>query len=157
MKRVAATLGILLMVAFFAAPVFGYRGDRWGGWSGGFGSCGRGGGGYGNVPQNQGDELYELEQKFYDSTAKIRDEIWNKNRELEGLLNSASPDPKRIRGIQKEINDLKAKLDQKRLDFDLKARKLAPRDRYGRGFSGGYGRHMGGRRGDYGHGPGRWY
>jgi hypothetical protein len=32
MRRVATTLGILLIVAYFAAPVFGYRGDCWGGW-----------------------------------------------------------------------------------------------------------------------------
>jgi len=157
MKRVAATLGILLMVAFFAAPVFGYRGDRWGGWSRGPGNCGQGGGWYGNAPLNQSDEFYKLEQKFYDDTAKIRDEIWNKNRELDVLMNSSNPDPKRIKGVQKEINDLRAKLDQERLDFDLEARKIAPRDSYGRGFSRGYGRHMGGRHGAYGQGFGRWY
>jgi hypothetical protein len=32
MKRVAATVGIVLLVTFLAAPVFGYRGDRCGDW-----------------------------------------------------------------------------------------------------------------------------
>ena len=70
MKRVAATLGILLMVAFFAAPVFGCRGDRSGGWSRGPGNCGQGGGWYGNAPQNQSDELYDLEQNSTTTLSK---------------------------------------------------------------------------------------
>jgi len=156
MKRVAAILGILLMVTFLAAPVFGYRGDRWGGWSRGPGSCGQGGGWYGNLPQNQSDELYRLEQKFHNSTAKIRDEIWAKNQELDDLMKSSKPNPKRIKGIQKEINDLGAKLDQQRLDFDLEARKFSPRDSYGRGFSRGSGGHWGYHGGGRMHGPGRW-
>jgi hypothetical protein len=40
MKKLATTLGILILVAVLAAPVFAYRGG-WGGWSGGPGSCGQ--------------------------------------------------------------------------------------------------------------------
>jgi len=156
MKKLATTLGILILMAVLAAPVFAYRGG-WGGWSRGPGSCGQGGGRYGNVPQNQSDELNELEQKFYKSTAKIRDEIWNKNQELEVLMNSSNPDLKRIKGIQKEINHLRAKLDQERLDFDLESSKIAPRGTYGRGSSGVYGWQRGYHGGDRMHGPGRWY
>jgi zinc resistance-associated protein len=108
------------------------------------------------MTESQNAELSRLERKFYNDSAKIRDEIRNKNQELDVLMNGSNPDPKRIRGIQKEINDLRAKLDQQRLDFNLEARKIAPRGNFSRGSSRGYGWHRGYHGGGRMHGHGRW-
>lgn len=155
MKRVAATVGILLLVALLAAPVFGYRGGPSGGWSRGSGYCGQGGGWYGSQPLNRSDQLERLEEKFYNNTANLRDRIWSKSEELDNLMNSPNSDPKKITALQKEISELRAKLDEEKVNFELEARKIAPKSGYSRGYSRGYGRHMGpqsGSYGGYGHG-----
>jgi len=55
------------------------------------------------------------------------------------------PDREKVKALQKELSDLRAKIDEKRLNYELEARKIIPDDqragRYGRGY---YGRHMGG-------------
>ena len=150
MKKLATTLGILLLIGVLAAPVFAYRGS-WGRWSGGPGSCWQDSEPYGNLTESQNAELDRLEQKFSNDTAKLRDEIWAKSEELNTLLNEGEPDVKKVRALQKEITDLHAEMDRQRIDFELKARKITPNSGYARGYSRGYGRHMMG----YGSGYGR--
>ncbi|NIQ91245.1 MAG: Spy/CpxP family protein refolding chaperone [Deltaproteobacteria bacterium] len=148
MKKVLTTLGILVLVGFLAAPVFAHRyggGKNYGG--PGSGPCWYEGG---NLTDDQRAELEKLHQQYVDDTAKLREEIWNKSAELDTLLNSSNPDPKKAKGLQREISDLKTKMSDKRLDFELKARKIAPNARSGRGYGKGYGR-------GYGHGHGGGY
>ena len=154
MKKVIAIMGILLLVAFLAAPVLANRGG-WGGWSRGAGYCGQVGG-YSSLPENQSSELARLEQKFYNDTAKIRDQIWSKSEELNTLLNNADPDLDRAKALQKEITDLRAKLDRMTIDYELQARKVATDTGYGRGYSRGYGWNRGGHRGMFGRGGHHW-
>jgi Spy/CpxP family protein refolding chaperone len=157
MRKLATTLGILLLVGVLAAPVFAYRGG-WGGWSPGPGACWQDNGSYGNLTESQNAKLDRLEQKFSNDTAKLRDEIWAKSEELNTVLNAADPDVKEVKALQKEISGLRAEMDRQRIDFELKARKIVPnRSSYARGYSRGYGRHMMGYGGGYGHGPHHWY
>ena len=156
MKKLAATLGILFLVGVLAAPVLAQRG-RWGGWSPGPGSCWLDRGSYDNLTEDQNAELDRLEQKFSNDTAKLRDEVWAKSEELNTLLSADSPDVKKVRALQKEITSLRAEMDQQRIDFELKARKIVPKSGYARGYSRGYGRHMMGYGRGYGHGPRHWY
>jgi zinc resistance-associated protein len=110
----------------------------------------------------QRTQLDNLHKKFYDETAQLRNEMWTKSRDLSALLNSPNPDADKARALQKEITGLKAQLAEKRLDFELEERKIAPDARYGsgygrgsgRGYGKGYGHHMGGyghHMGGYGH------
>ena len=155
MKKVLMTLGILFMVGILAAPVFAHR---WGGdknYGGhGYGPCWVEGG---DLTESQQVELDKLNEKFVNDTAKLREDIWNKSAELDTLLESSNPDATKVRTLQKEISDLKAKMADKRVDFELQARKIAPNARFGRGegrgYSQGYGRGygMGRHHGPYGH------
>ncbi len=144
MKKLLGTLGILVLAGVLAAPVFAHR---WGGRSTGFGYRWDDGGRYTNLTESQHAELDNLEQKFFDDTAKLRDEIWAKSAELNAALNSADPDAKKVRTLQKEISALKAKMGEERVNFELEARKIAPSSGYGRGYGRGYGWHMMGQRG----------
>jgi zinc resistance-associated protein len=155
MKRLIALLGILVLVGAIAVPVLAH-GPGWGrgphmGWGGGpgYGKCEDYGPGAANLTDEQQTQLDSLNKKFYDETAQIRNEMWTKSRELSALLNSPNPDADKARALQKEITGLKAQLAEKRLNFELEERKIAPGARYGygRGYGGGYGHHMGG----YGH------
>ena len=145
MRKVLTTLGILVLVGFLTAPVFAHRyggGKNYGG--PGAGPCWFEGE---DLTDNQKAELDKLHQQFVDDTAKMREEIWNKSAELDTALNAADPDAKKAKGLQREISDLKAKMSDKRVEFELQARKIAPNAHSGRGYSKGYGR-------GYGHGYG---
>jgi Spy/CpxP family protein refolding chaperone len=136
-----------------AYPVFA-RGPGWGFGGPGYGpgpdQCeqyGRGCGnpGYANLTEEQEKSLSALNRKFFDETASMRSEIWQKSDELEDMVGSATPDAEKATALQKEISDLKAKMAEKRLSYDLEARKIAPEAqerRYGKGYGRGYGRSM---------------
>jgi zinc resistance-associated protein len=165
MKRLIAIIGILVLVGAIAVPVLAH-GPGWGrgqhmGWGGGpgQGSCGDYGPGAGNLTEEQRTQLDTLNKKFHDETAQLRNEMWTKSRELSAILNSPNPDADKARALQKEITGLRSQLAEKRLDFELEERKVAPDARFGsgygrgsgKGYGRGYGHHMGG------HGPGMGY
>ncbi|MBN1848910.1 MAG: periplasmic heavy metal sensor [Deltaproteobacteria bacterium] len=90
-----------------------------------------------NLTDEQRTQLDQLHKKFYDETVQIRNELGSKSLELNNLLRSSNPDATKVKALQKEISDLRAKLDEKRVDFDLEARKIVPE---GYDFGMGYGR-----------------
>lgn len=157
MKKLAMILGIVLLVGVMAVPVlargpgWGKGGQRMSSWGGDPGFCWQNGRGYDNLTEEQRTQLDKLHQKFYDETAQLRTEIWAKRAELGILLNTSNPDVEKAKALQKEISDLRGKMAQERIAFQLEARKINPDLRFGGGFGRGYGRHMGG------YGPGMGY
>jgi zinc resistance-associated protein len=132
-------IGVILLAAIVAYPVFAHR-DGWG-WGHGYHMRGYGGQqpgyymhydrGYGNLTEGQIAKLQELDRKFYTENEKIRNDIWAKSTELNTLLNAQDPDVKKAKALQSEINDLRDKLSQNRLEYELEAQKIAPDIRYG--------------------------
>ena len=88
-------------------------------------------------------QLDEQRQSFFESTATLRQNIYQKDLELRGELSKETPDTDLARGLQKELSKLEAELEQKRLDHMIAMRKISPdvgRGGYGRGARGpGYG------------------
>jgi Spy/CpxP family protein refolding chaperone len=150
--------GPMMGYGYGGGPMMGY-----GGYAGGPGSCWNYGRGYGNpgdgnLTEEQQKQLDDLNHKFFDETASLRNEIWQKTNELNVLLDSPNPDNEKAKALQKELSDLKAKMAEKRLTYDLEARKIAPDTRYARRWGGygyghmmGWGPHMGG------YGPGGYW
>ena len=148
MKRLAVILGSVMLVGAIAYPVFawgpgmgrgqGISGNR----SGGPGSCWRYDRGYSNLTQEQQSALGQLNEKYFNETEPLRNEIRAKSDEMNTLLNAPEPDAEKAKALQKEIIDLRGKMAEKRLDFRLEARKINPDARFGRGYGKGYGRHM---------------
>jgi zinc resistance-associated protein len=162
MKKLLALVGILVLVGAIAVPVLAHgpgwgRGHQMGGSGRGAGPgyCGEYGPGYGNLGEEQRTQLDTLNKKFHDETAQVRNDLWNKRGELNALLNSPNPDTEKAKALQKEISDLRANLAEKRLDFELEERKVAPEGSYGRGYGKGYGMGYGHHMGGYG--PGKGY
>jgi zinc resistance-associated protein len=165
MKKLITIIGILVLVSLMVAPVFAHRCGGSGYHAGsGPGACWQDRGAHSNLTEVQRAELVKLEQKYFNDSAKMRDEIWTKSGELDNLLNAAEPDANKARTLQREISDLKAKMAENRLNFQLEARKIAPNIRAGHGPRMGYGRGHGwdhhhgahahqGPQGGYGHGP----
>ena len=158
MKKLLIVLGGVVLVASLAVPLLangpgwspghhmrGYRGsDR--------GSCWGYDRSHRDLSGEQRIALEELDKKFYEETSKLKNEIRAKSAELNSLFNSTDPDPEKLRAFQRELSELRAKMDDRRLSYELEARKILPESR----FSGGYGRDY------YGHhmrgfGPGMSY
>lgn len=151
MKKLTTIIGILVLAGAVAVPVMAW-GPHWGG---GHHMMGYSGSGpeygretYGNLTSEQQGKLDALDRKFYDETRELRNQIWDKSSELDSALNSPAPDLDKAKALQKEISELRARLDEKRLTYELEARKIVPDQRLGNG--GWYGHHMG----PYGHGMG---
>ena len=154
MKRLLAVLGSIVLIAALAMPLFAH-GPGWarghhmmGYWGSGPGHCGRYERGSENLTKEQRSQLEEFDRKFYNETAKLRNEILAKSSELNSILNGANPDPEKAKALQKELSDLRTKMDEKRLTYELEARKNIPESRFKGTHGRGYGRHMGG----FGHG-----
>ncbi|MEW6670260.1 MAG: periplasmic heavy metal sensor [Thermodesulfobacteriota bacterium] len=162
MKKLTTILGITLLSGLLIVPVISWaRGWGWGGghmmgyWGRGPGDYDRDDRGYAStLTREQQDRLTDLDRKFYDETRELRDKLWSKSAELNAALAEASPDTAKVTGLQKEVSDLRAKLDEKMVTYEIEARKIAPDNRFSGGY--GYGRHMMGGygRGGYGMGPG---
>jgi len=148
MKKLITITGILVLTAVIAYPVFAW-GPKWGGMHRGMGYGGHGPGycwqgsrAYGNLTSEQQAKLNELSQNFYNETAKFRSELWAKRGQMKALLNSQNPDEKELKELQAQINELSNQLSQKRLDFELQVRKIAPNTPGPYGGP-GYGMHRG--------------
>jgi zinc resistance-associated protein len=156
MKRLAIIFGLVLLAGAMAVPVFawgpggGWRHRMMGYWEGDPGYVG----GYETLATEQRNQLEVLNQKFYDETADLRNQLWSKSSELDSILNSAHPDLEKAKALQKETGELQAKLDERELNYELEARKIAPQEQRGEDYAGGYGYHMGGFGPGMGYGPG---
>ena len=144
MKRLFVLLGSVLLVSSLAVPLlahgpgFGPGRHMMGSWGTDSGYCGQHERRYGNVTEEQRGKLQELDKKFYNETATLRNEIMAMSDELNTLLNSADPDPEKAKMLQKSLSEVRAKMDQKRLAYKLETRTIIPefrsRHRYGWGY-----------------------
>ena len=157
-KKLIGVVGIALLSALLIVPVavwaFGWgRGGKHmtGYWGAGAGNYGQYNNGYTTPNSKQGQQLGGLNQKFFNETELLRDKLWSKSNELNTLLSETNPDAAKVAGLQKDISDLRAKLDEKAINHETEARKIAPDNWFGNGY--GSGSMMGG----YGMGYGMGY
>ncbi len=105
--------------------------------------------GYGTITPEQRTQLDQLDRRFYDETADLRKDLWNKSTEFNTVLSTTDPDPEKVKALNKEINDLRGKLNEKSLNHQLEARKVTSDSQLGGGYGGsrmmGYGAGMMGR------------
>ncbi len=159
-NKVTKIIGIGFLVAAVAVPAVvlaqGWRGGPMmgnQGWRGGQMMANRGMGpgtmmsydrGYGTITPEQRTQLDQLDRRFYDETADLRKDLWNKSFELNTILNGSDPDIEKVKALNKEVNDLRTKLNEKSLTHELEARKITPDSRFAGGYGRSYGYHMGG-------------
>lgn len=156
----AVTVLAMVGIVGFAAPSFA----DWGRGGGGGNCWGRGSGwdqrGYGpsgcqdDLSDEQISRLDKERQAFFEGTRDLRDNLYQKELELRSELAKQDPDAQKAAGLQAEISDLRAQLDQKRVDHRIKMQKENPEFFADRGYGRG-GRGMG--RGFYGQGMGRGF
>ncbi len=131
MNSIKKITGMTLIIIAMAIPAFA--------WGPGFGM------GYGSGPcfdcgnccnrltAEEQDKLDDLYNAFEDKTKEARNEIIKKQIDLNAVLESDEPDLKKAKAIQKEINDLQAKISDAHLEFIIEAKKINPDMGFGRG------------------------
>ncbi|UCD80953.1 MAG: periplasmic heavy metal sensor [Desulfobacterales bacterium] len=144
-----------LITVITAIALVGFGTFAYAHWNGGYGHQGWMHGGYGmhqgyygmhqGYYGNQGygyrgdlneDQIKSLEKEqaeFMKSTEMIRQDLYSKQLALESELAKSDPDTANATALQKEISELQAQLDQKRIDHMIKVRKISPEA--GRGFA----------------------
>lgn len=143
MRQLTFILSIVLMMGLITIPVMAWgphgswRGHHMMGyWGGDTAST--------NVTTEQRAKLDSLEQKFLADTKDLRSQLWTKSSDLGAVLSSTDPDIKKAKTLRSEITTLRAKLDEKRFDYDLAVRNVLPEGE----------RYYSSRRGPYTHGMG---
>ena len=161
MNNFAKTVTILAI-----AGIVGFAATSYAGWGrGGGGNCRGQGSGWGqsridpsdyqgNLSDEQISRLDTERRAFFEETRDLREDLHQKEIELRSELAKADPDAQKAAGLQAEVSNLTAQLDQKRIDHRIRMKKENPEFFAGRGY-GKAGRGMG--RGSYGPGMGRGF
>ncbi|PIE63197.1 MAG: hypothetical protein CSA25_01700 [Desulfobacter postgatei] len=122
MKKSLISLTALLMVGFMAASAFAWgHGDKK---QGGCSEQDRGI--YKDLTDDQKSQLRELHQQWVDESYEARAAMMTKHQELRMLMETSNPARSDIQALSDEIFELKKELADKRIDFALKAKKIAP-------------------------------
>jgi len=156
MKNTTLTKGIVILAAI---ATVGLVATAYAGWGDGYGHRGRGwnhmgwggpgyGGDYPDLTDEQRQAIEQERRAFLKETDDLRQNLYTKELELRSELAKADADAQKAAAIQKDISNLEAELDQKRLDHVVTMKKVNPDA--GRGYMMG-GRGRGGR---MGYGPG---
>ena len=145
------------VMIFSILAVFGFSTIAFADWGRGYGHrMGRGmmepgwqGGGsyYGNLSADEIARLDQQRAEFFKATESMRQQLYEKELALQSELAKDNPDTSKASRLQNEISKLQGDLDQKRLEFEIQARKSAPNYNRGWGRSGpmmGYGYRGGG-------------
>ena len=160
MKKIISISAMVLLIAVIAAPALAH-GPGWGSGKGhhmmdNYGMSPGNDRQYGPDPGSLTDEqrgkLEQLDREFYSELVNLRNQLWAKLGELDLLITKTDPDLEKAKAIQREISDIRTKIDEKHLKYALEVRKILPDDLYGRGNGLGYGHHMGGYDHRMGHG-----
>ena len=134
---------IVATVSLVGVGATAFAGRGKGGWDRGPGS------GRGWMMEELTDEqvkaLEEERKAFWKESESIRQNLRVKKLELRAEMARENPDEKKALALQKEISLMKADMDQKRIEHQLKMQKISPYA--GRGY-------MTGRGGGSGYGPG---
>ena len=117
----------------------GYGGHMMG-WDSDDGSYRHGHGAWGNLSEDDAAKLIASQEKLYNDTRELRNQIDEKALALRNEMDKANPDHNKVFELQKEVSSLRGEFDQKALDHQLEVRKLLPDDYRGGGYgyNGGY-------------------
>ena len=113
-------------------------------WGPRFGPGFGGGPPFANLTAEQSSQIQALREAYLKEIAPLQQEMLAKGTELRSLWSTPNADPATVVTMQKEIFDLRAKLQEKANSFRLEVQKLVPADQSvgpGTGFGppGGFG------------------
>ena len=72
--------------------------------------------------------------EFFKATEGLRRQLYEKEVALQAELTKENPDNEKASQLQSEISKLRSDLDQKGLEFEIQAKKIAPNFNRGMGY-----------------------
>jgi zinc resistance-associated protein len=102
----------------------------------GSGPVGKGFRGRGFAPELSAEEWKKLDEQrntFFKATDDLRQKSYSKRLELQSEFAKKNPDAGKAAGLQKELSNLRAQIDQKRIGHLIEMRKINPNA--GKGFA----------------------
>jgi zinc resistance-associated protein len=166
MKKATLIISLTLVLALIAGTVFAWGPGRgrhmWNQGNGGQYCQGfNSGSSFSDLSKEQKDQLTALEQQYVDDTYEMRSAQFATRQQIRLLMQTSSPDRAKLNSLYDEIDAIQKQLREKRVDFILEAKKIAPDFEFGRGSGFGKGRSnagngQGGCRGG-GYGPGNCF
>jgi len=95
----------------------------------------------GDLSREDSNRLQQAQDKFFDETHALRNQIRDKRFALNDELDSANPDKTKVAELQTALSRLQSDFDQKALAYRLEVRKILPETagRGGYGYGPGYG------------------
>jgi Spy/CpxP family protein refolding chaperone len=153
MKKTLTGKGLIILTI---VAVIGFGTYAFAGWGMGYDHHGpgwhHGGYGYpgtGNMMGNLSDEEIQKmdaqREAFFKSTEDLRQKVYEKELALQSEFAREKPDTKKAASLQKDISELQAQIDQKRIDHIVEMKKINPNagrrytDRGGMGNGSSYG------------------
>jgi len=116
--KVLVTAIVSVALIGLAVSAFAHGGKRWGAGWGNYGS------GYNEqLDRDQYRQFDENRQALLEETEGLRSELSEKQRELQNELSKTEPNASKASDLQREISDIQAKLDQKRIDHMIENRE----------------------------------
>ncbi len=142
MKKLISLLSMLIVISLAAGAAFaggpGYGKNRGLGYHTGYSGCDGWGSGI-NLTQEQKDQLTALRQKFIDDTYASRSTKLEKKQQIRLLMETSNPDRAKLIRLSNDILELDKKITEKKIDYRLAVKKIAPELSRMKGF--GSGRH----------------
>lgn len=92
-----------------------------------------------NLTAEQQAQIEKLHKQFRVDNADTIKQLMIKRFDLYTILNSDVPDVDKAKAAQKEISDLKGKLEQKKIELYFELRKINPDAKFGHEFGKGHG------------------
>jgi Spy/CpxP family protein refolding chaperone len=94
--------------------------------------------GYGDLSEADYNKLEAANEKFFEQTRDLREQLDEKRFALEKEWAKENPDAAKIKDFQNDISKLRSEFDAKRVEHELEVRKMMPESARGRGYAGGY-------------------
>lgn len=116
----------------------GYAGNMMG-YGPGYRAHGNTPGAWGNLPDKDAAALKASQEKFFNHTRDLRNQIEEKQIALNNELAGATPDEGKVAQLQKELSGLQAQFNQKSVAHQMEVRNLLPKNFNGNAYGQGYG------------------
>jgi Spy/CpxP family protein refolding chaperone len=130
LKAVIITVATIALVGL-TINAFAHGGTGWGGSWGHHGQGWHHQSGYGpgysdQLTKEQYKQFDQKRETFLKETQELRSNLFEKERELQEEFSKEESDASKASRLQKEISELQAQFDQKRIDHMIEMRKVIP-------------------------------
>lgn len=98
----------------------------------------RNGSAYGDLSEEDYKKLEAANEKFFEQTRDLRENLDEKRFALEKEWAQENPDTAKIKALQADVSKLRTDFDAKAVEHELEVRKMMPESARGRNYASGF-------------------